>query len=316
MFCNPRSLPRTGRLVRLNPEVLENRMLLSGNSFSLQSSGSAPREVVSVRVPSTYVSQSSSTIDVTITRTMGKKSLPIKSPLTLRLSANALAPATARGGKPRTSSVIAPLNTLVVFASGETSQTVALPIFVQAPLPSLVPVQITVSPSSHPQTEAKTMVDLASAQQLVPPSITAVSIVRQGSVGKGISVTFSQPMDPASVENVHNYSVKSVPLNKISLFATPNPSIVQPSSYLTTSSPQGIPLRAARYNPATDTVLLVPKSPLTVAKSYIVKSPTSLGSLRNGPKIAQPLTDANGNVLNPLNFPEGSFSITLSPKSS
>jgi len=291
-------------------------MLPSGSSFALQSKGSAQKEVVSLQVPSTYVSQSATAIDVTITRSMGLKPVPIKSPLTLSLRAVALSPASERGGKPHESSEIAPLDESVTFQSGETTQTVVLPINVEAPLPSLVPIQISVAPKSHPDNQAVIMVDLASGQQLVPPSITNVSIVRKGSVGKGIAVTFSQPMAPAGVENIHNYVVKSVPLNHVTLvpLTSSSPSVVRPTSYLTTSAPQAVALKAARYNPATDTVLLVPKTPLTVAKSFIVKSPASLGSLHTGPRIAEPLSDANGNVLNPLNFPEGSFSITIGPK--
>jgi hypothetical protein len=313
MLRNPRVLSRSGRGVRLGLEVLDHRMLPSSGWLAIQANGSAKVEV-SLAVPSAYVSQSATEIDLTIARSMGSKPVPSKSALSLDLSAVALSPASTRGGKPHQSDEIAPLNTSVTFQPGETSQTVELPITVQAPLPSLVPVQITVSPTSRPRNTAVLMVDLASAQQLVPPSITNVTIVRHGSLGAGIAVTFSQPMDPASVENVFNYAVKSVPLNQDTFLTSPAASVVEPSSYLTTSSPQAVPIKAARYNPATDTVLLVPKTPLTVAKSFIVKSPASLGSLRSGPRIAQPLTDANGNVLNPLNFPEGFFDITLNPK--
>jgi hypothetical protein len=293
-------------------------MLPSGSSFALQPKGFARKEVVSLQVPSTYVSQSATAVDITITRSIGSNAVPIESPLALSLSAVALSPASTRGGKPHESGEIVPLEEPVTFQAGETSRTVEIPINIQAPLPSVVPIQITVSPKSRPRNQAVIMVDLASGQQLVPPSITKVSIVRKGSVGKGIAVTFSQPMSPASVENIHNYAVKSVPLNHETLvpLATSAASVVQPSSYLTSFPPQAVPLKAARYDPATDTVLLVPKTPLKVAKSVIVRSPASLGSLHAGPRIAAPLTDANGNVLNPLNFPEGSFSITLSPKSS
>ena len=288
-------------------------MLPSSGWLAIQAKGAA-KEVVSLAVPSTYVSQSATEIDVTIARAMGSKQVPITSPQTLNLSAVALSPASTRGGNPHESSEVAPLNTSVTLQPGVTSQTVELPIVVQAPLPSLVPIQITVSPKSRPRNQAVLMVDLASAQQLVPPSITNVTIVRHGSVGTGIAVTFSQPMEPASVENVHNYAVKSVPLNQLTFLTVPTASVVQAPSYLTTYTPKQVPIKAARYNPATDTVLLVPVKPLTVAKSFIVKSPASLGSLRSGPKIAQPLTDMNGNVLNPLKFPQGFFDITLNPK--
>jgi len=288
-------------------------MLPSSGWLAIQAKGSA-KEDVSLAVPNTYVSQSATEIDLTIMRSMGSTHVSSASPQTLDLSAVALSPASTRGGKPHESNEIAPLTSSVTFQPGETSQTVELPITVQAPLPSLVPVQITVSPTSRRRNTAVLMVDLASAQQLVPPSITNVTIVRHGSLGAGIAVTFSQPMEPASVENVYNYVVKSVPLNQETFLSSPTVAAVEPSAYLSTSSPQAVPIKAARYNPATDTVLLVPKTPLTVAKSFIVKSPASLGSLRSGPRIAQPLTDANGNVLNPLNFPEGCFDITLNPK--
>jgi hypothetical protein len=313
MLRSPRELSRARRCVRLCLEVLEHRKLLTSGWLAIQAQGAA-KEVVSLAVPSTYVSQSATEIDLTIARSMGSKHAPINKSETLDLSAVALTPATTKGGRPHTSDEIAPLNGTVTFQPGELSQTVELPIVVQAPLPSLVPVQITVSPKARPRNQAVLTVDLASAQQLVPPTITNVQIVRKGSLGKGIAVTFSEPMDPASVEDVFNYSVRSVPLNQLTLLTAPSASVVQNPSELTTFSPQPVPLKAARYDPATDTVLLVPKTPLTVAKSFIVRSPTSLGAIRSGPKIAHPLTDANGNVLNPLNFPEGYFDITLNPK--
>jgi hypothetical protein len=317
MLRKPRVLSRAGRDVCLRPEVLEHRALLSRGWLAIQSQGSPVKEVVSLQVPSTYVSQSATAIDLTIMRSIGSKPVPIKSPLTLSLSAVALSPASTRGAKPQVSNEITPFSQTVTFERGETSQTVEVPINVQAPLPTLAPVEITVAPEARPRNQAQIMVDLASGQQFVPPTITNVHIVRKGSFGKGIAVTFSQPMSPPSVENVHNYVVKSVPLNTITLAPLASTATaLQPASYLTQNNPQAVPLKAARYNPATDTVLLVPKTPLTAAKSFIVKSPATLGSLHSGPKVAQPLADANGNVLNPLNFPEGSFTITISPKSS
>ena len=144
-------------------------------------------------------------------------------------------------------------------------------------------------------------------------------IVRDGSVAKGIAVTFSQPMSPASVEDIHNYVVKTASLDQVTLSSLGQP--VGPFSPRPRRTPQhrsSIRLKAARYDAATDTVLLGPdRTPLTVAKSFIVKSPASLASGHHGPKKQlQPLTDANGNVLNPLNRPQGSFSFTINPKTS
>ena len=53
---------------------------------------------------------------------------------------------------------------------------------------------------------------LASSPDAVPPSIVAVQ-----RVAGGIAVTFSKPMDPATVENIHNYAVKFSPSQNFSL---------------------------------------------------------------------------------------------------
>ena len=53
---------------------------------------------------------------------------------------------------------------------------------------------------------------LASSLAAVPPSIVAVQ-----RVAGGIAVTFSKPMDPATVQNIHNYAVKFSPSQKFSL---------------------------------------------------------------------------------------------------
>ena len=121
-------MSRTGRTVCFQAEVLECRMLLSGSSFALEARGSALQEVVSLQVPSTYVSQSARSIDVTITRSMGSKQVAFRSPLTLDLSADALVQASTRGGVPRVSHEIAPVDQSVTIPAGESTQTVMLPI--------------------------------------------------------------------------------------------------------------------------------------------------------------------------------------------
>jgi hypothetical protein len=312
MFPKPRDLSRASRSPQLHAEALEGRALLSGNFFALASKGAASRDVVSVQAPGAFISESATSIDVTIVRSLGSKQVAFRSPLALSVKAHSVLPARRRGGPPRESNQITPVDESVTFQAGETTKNVVLPIHAEAPMPALVPVAITVAQASHPRQQAQTVVDLVSTPDAVPPAINAVRIVRRGSVGKGIALTFSQPMAPSTVENVHNYAVKSVPKAQLDLVALSSTSILQPSPY-TNNPPHSVALRAARYNAATDTVILIPKSPLTPAKSYTVRSPASLGSRRTGPRIARPLTDVHGNVLNPLNNPAGSFSITLSP---
>ena len=64
-------MSRTGRTVCFQAELLEHRMLPSSGWLAIQARG--PRkEVVSLAVPSTYVSQSATEIDLTIARRWGR----------------------------------------------------------------------------------------------------------------------------------------------------------------------------------------------------------------------------------------------------
>ena len=144
--CNPGPVQSRSRRLS-SPGSARHRALLSHAWLAIQSQGSAPKELVSLQVSSTYISQSARAIELTITRSIGSKRVPIKSPLTLSLSAVALSPASTRGGKPQVSNEIAPINQTVTFQPGEMSRTVKLPINVQAPLPTLAPVEITVAPN-------------------------------------------------------------------------------------------------------------------------------------------------------------------------
>ena len=53
---------------------------------------------------------------------------------------------------------------------------------------------------------------LANNQDAIPPSIAAVT-----RVAGGIAITFSKPMDPSTVDNIHNYAMKFSPSQKFSL---------------------------------------------------------------------------------------------------
>ncbi len=297
----------------MQPELLGSRMLLSGNSFAIQAKGSSGPEVIALHVSSTYVNESANSIDVTITRSLGSALVDFKSPLTLELTAQALAQATKRGGTPEVSHIVAPVHESVTIPAGTDSATVSLPVSATTSLPAVVPVQVTASPVAGSKQKATIEVDLANSPQSVPPSIVRAQVVRSGSVGRGIAVTFSQAMSPASVEDIHNYVVKEVPLSQVTLSSVAGLSVLQPTA-VTNPAAKALTLKAARYDAATNTVLLIPAHPLTVAKSFIVKSPATLGTRGHGSKWPKPLTDANGNVLNPLSSPAGAFSITISPK--
>ena len=158
--------------------------------------------------------------------------------------------------------------------------------------------------SSARQVKASsTTVYLASSPDAIPPSIIGVQ-----RVAGGIAVTFSKPMDPATVQNIHNYVVKFSPTQNFSLENLYGVGLVQTLDNTT----EKIPLRRATYDPATNTVLLVATEQLGSKGSYQINSPASLLAKKARPSDAHPLTDLEGNVLDRRAKRGGSFSITIS----
>ena len=143
---------------------------------------------------------------------------------------------------------------------------------------------------------------------MTPSSITRATAVVKKSQITAVAITFSQPMGKASVENVMNYRLLIRPTIDFFKITSPlsafEPSTWDPPLLL-------VALKAARYHSATDTVLLIPSRPFSIPKSITVASPASLGSTRSRRTNAQPLTDSNGNVLNPFYSPAGSFSVNI-----
>ncbi len=114
---------------------------------------------------------------------------------------------TSSGQSPAQSNSVAAVSVdeAVTLGAGERTLTVAIPINPQAPISGLTPVQITVSEPQHPAKGTSAIVNLASGPDAVPPIITSAHLVNNG-----LAITFSKPMAPATVENLHNYRVMYV----------------------------------------------------------------------------------------------------------
>ncbi len=123
-------------------------------------------------------------------------------------------------------------------------------------------------------------------------------------------LTFSKPMDPAGASNVNNYAVHS----KRTTGGYLGPDGVGwllgiPAHYST--SRDSVPLRAAVYDPATNSVTLIPKRRLTYAGQITVtQGAGSKKSSRPGHPSDAPLglTDVEGNPINGDSTP-GKFSV-------
>ena len=231
--------------------MLERRSLLSGTATGHQD--------IEVQVPSAYVSQQSSQLDVTLRRTDAAGRNDAKGSITVNFSA-AYAPGTS-------GDQFTPVDQSLTFAAGQSTETVAIPINSGAANPGLVPIDLTVTSSTQDVTGTTTTVYLASGENAIPPSIVDVQ-----RVAGGIAITFSKPMDPATVQNIHNYAVKFTPKQNFNLEDLVRRRVGPDAR----QHPVKIPLRRATYNPATNSVLLVATEQLGSKGSYKISNPASL----------------------------------------
>jgi hypothetical protein len=257
-----------------------------------------------IHVASPYVSQQTTTLNVTLVRPGGSGRGRLPGALTIDFSASLGSPAGSGQNMPGSAShAFTPVDESITFPAGQTTETVAVPINKRAPNPGLVPIVLTVTPAKGSGAASDATVYLVSGPDAIPPSIIGVHMVR-----KGIAVTFSKPMSPATVENVHNYTVEHTPSPDFSLADLTSVGLIQRLNK--TSEP--VVLRRAIYDSSANTVTLIPKVSLPASGTYQISSPASLGSKRVGPHKAQPLADLQGTALNPGGIPvAGAFSVSI-----
>jgi hypothetical protein len=298
-----RSAATKHRLV-LSVEPFERRALLSSSAGTNASGGSRAAQDVAIRVPSPYVAQQASELNVTLVRTPAAGRRRLDGPLTVEFSAFPASPSSGAQTAPISAKAqFTPIDQFVTFPAGQATERVSVPIKIGAPKPDLVPIVLAVTPSKPNGPASKTTVYLVSGPDAIPPSIIGVHMKK-----RGIAVTFSKPMAPATVENVHNYAVEYTPSQEFNVTDLTGVGLIQRLS----KTARSVALQRAQFDPSTNTVILVPKGSLPASGTYQVASPPSLGSTRSGPHKAQPLSDLQGNVLDPGGAPvSGAFSISI-----
>jgi hypothetical protein len=292
---------------RVSPraEPLEPRTLLSGSGISAQSTKGPGAQAVAIQVPSAYVSQHADHFDVTLVRTAAAGRGRDLSSLTIDFSAAyGSLPAGSAAPTDSAQQQFTPVNQSVTFPAGVTTEAVVVPINSGASNPDLVPVQLNVTSASRAVRGSKETIYLATSPGAVPPSIVAMQRVRGG-----IAVTFSKPMDPKTVTNIHNYAIKFSPTQKFTLTQLTGVGLIQT---LNNTAAQSIGLRRASYDANTNTVTLVPNEQLGSEGSYTISNPSNLLAKRGGPKKARALADLQGNPLDFGGGHVGTFSITIS----
>jgi hypothetical protein len=196
------------------------------------------------------------------------------------------------------SDATAPNSVSVTFPAGVTTETVRVPINLGAADSGTVPVWISAASTSGPSIGQ--VVYLASGPDAVPPTMTSAQVIKLANHASGISITFSKPMAPATVENVRNYTVSS--LRKGNTFLNPLASIAPAGSFMNIRYSA---LKAALYDPSTRTVTLIPTQPFNSSNGYTVQSAKHLAG--------HVITDLQGNPLyDPdLGLMNGKFQIFL-----
>jgi hypothetical protein len=254
-----------------------------------------PEPTLTIAAPR-YVSQQAGGFDVTIERDdLGGQPDPIAAPLTVAFSA-ALSPTTP-GGQPIAAPASAaapftPVSESITFPAGVTTESVHIPVDAGAANPGSVPIGLFVTAPGYSAAASLQLVS-GPAVPPTPPAITNAHLVLHGGRASGIAITFSAPMSPAAVANVHAYSVHS----------WRNQTYYDYFGLTHWKSLTGvpIPLQAAPYDPSTHTVTLIPRSPLKTSDLITIQNAPHRGA-------STTLSDLQGTALT-MTYPVGAPSI-------
>ena len=191
---------------------------------------------------------------------------------------------------------------MVSFTHGTSQPTLTVPILAGAPNPGEVDVELTITPINAPpdlKIWGPLKLRILASREMIPPKIVSVEGEAQA-----IVLTFSKPMDPAGASNVKNYVVRWETTS-----TTTNP-LGLAHDVLTLAAGGGagirvhyhtrrVPLRAAEYDPATNSVTLIPKRKLNYHAGSITVTQGQQTKASGGPGLqSQPgpgLTDLAGN---------------------
>jgi hypothetical protein len=317
-------------------EPLESRSLLT--SLAASPVQMPAGEEITIQVPSPYVSERARMLDVTLVRQVdpgaGSNSAAqaqalLAQPLTVELSlatmqvTSSTSPIASTGASsPRASLAAAQQSTAETLPLSAGPEPVQQAVTFPAGVATVtVPVPLTYSTSPAGNVEiALHLQDLGSQvyagdQQLyilngadaIPPAITNVHMLMSGGKVTGISMTFSKAMNPASVQDLHSYLLtpnNSVSMSRLRTFLA--------TGSLGSNPDRPIPLKAAKYDPSTDTVVLTPRKPLSSTTTYQIGAGRSV-AMTNNPNRSGPLLDLQGNAITEGSGGiGGAFSITVS----
>ncbi len=212
-----------------------------------------------------------------------------------------------------------PVQQSVVFQDGETSKQVTIPVMHNATQPGEHSVNLTITnPAPAPTVPgmptdplaytvpgfvgSTAILSIVNRTDLTPPTITSSQFLTQGRKITGIKLTFSEPMDPATVQDVSNYDVRDMGARPI-----------RTSRWTPPVDPGPVPIKSATYDTATNSVTLTPADHVRLSpRGVTITNPAEL----NGPysmPTASRITDAAGNRIDGSGsgMPDGYFYATV-----
>jgi hypothetical protein len=206
------------------------------------------------------------------------------------------------------------VNKTVTFARGQMDAGLTVPILSGAPNPGEVDVNLTITSvdGSRPITTTGPL----ELRILASDATIPLQIVSTQGKPHGIVLTFNKPMDPVEASDVKNYAVRwettHFKFDDLGLFALAwGPAW----SDGTTSSSGFVRLKSAQYDPANNSVTLIPKQKLTYSGRTSINvtqgHPAKIsGRPEQQPDLGQGPTDLEGNPIGGK-FTPGKFSASI-----
>jgi hypothetical protein len=177
----------------------------------------------------------------------------------------------------------------VTFPNNQAKAVVRVPLLAGAPNPGEVDVNLTVTPVTPKVTISGPLeLRILASDATIVPTIVSVQGKR-----RGIVLTFNKPMNPVEASNVNNYAVDWTSTH--SKYDDLGPfSLLMPGSWPSGVSTTwgSVHLKAARYNPATNSVILITNGEINY--SSLTSFTVSDGHKSN---VGAGLTDLDGNSI-------------------
>lgn len=314
-------MPRPRRVFGAESLALEGRRLLAAGAASPPARGHLAAPVVQPGVGfAGYLVPTPVPLTQVVTQQAGEVTVPLAGMIQPGTGSFSVVVATDPSS-PAVGVNVGAVHQTFTFTGGYSQDAVTVPILAGAPNPGEVDVALTITPVDPPPgltMSGPLELRILASDAQIPPSITSA----HGSP-RDIVLTFSKPMDPAAASNVNNYAVHaqtttvhSIPLLFPINFLTFPAHMDSPGLGDSVShSTRTLPLRAAVYDPATNSVTLVLRRPLTFAANVTVTQAPLPGVSphpRPRPDPGPPLTDRYGNAING-DTTAGRFSVSVLP---